>query len=215
MRRTSIATVGTALVLGLLSGCSGSSGSSATVPSSTPSSTTTTRGAPSTTAAGAVDPNAPEVVAPGDIPDNQVFVTYTDAAGGFSVDVPEGWARSTAGGFVSFTDHYNSIQISSGPATAAPTIASVRATGLQDVLSDPTYAAGAVTEVQRNGGAGILATYTIGSAPNDVTGKKALLAVERYVFFHNGTSVVLTLAGAQGADNVDPWRTVTDSLTWL
>ena len=162
-----------------------------------------------------MDPNAPEVVAPGDIPDNQVFVTYRDASGIFSVDVPEGWARSVVGATVSFTDKYNSIEISSVAASAAPTEASLRATGLVDVTSDPTFALDNVTTVQRKGGSGLLATYTIGSAPNDVTGKKALLAVERYVFFHSGTSVVLTLSGAQGADNVDPWRTVTDSLTWL
>jgi len=59
-----------------------------------------------------------------------------------------------------------------------------------------------------------LATYEIGSPPNPVTGKKALLAVERYVFFHNGIDVILTLSGAKGADNVDPWRVVSDSITW-
>ena len=45
-----------------------------------------------------------------------------------------------------------------------------------------------------------------------MTGKKALLAVERYVFFRNGTQVTLTLSGAKGADNVDPWRIVSDSV---
>jgi hypothetical protein len=39
--------------------------------------------------------------------------------------------------------------------------------------------------------------------------------VERYVFVHKGTAVVLTLSGAKGADNVDPWKTVSNSLTWL
>jgi hypothetical protein len=38
--------------------------------------------------------------------------------------------------------------------------------------------------------------------------------VERYVFFHKGKDVVLTLSGPKGADNVDPWRIVTDSLRW-
>jgi len=59
-----------------------------------------------------------------------------------------------------------------------------------------------------------LARYEIGSAANPVTGKKALLAVERYTFAHNGTAVVLTLSGAKGADNVDPWMAVSDSLRW-
>ena len=60
----------------------------------------------------------------------------------------------------------------------------------------------------------MFATYEIGSTANPVTGKKALLAVERYVYFHNGTVVTMTLSGAKGADIVDPWRIVSDSLTW-
>ena len=47
-----------------------------------------------------------------------------------------------------------------------------------------------------------------------VTGKVRRNAVERYVFFHGGRDVVLTLSGPAGADNVDPWKLVTDSLRW-
>ena len=47
-----------------------------------------------------------------------------------------------------------------------------------------------------------------------MTGKPRTDAVERYVFFHNGQDVILTLRGPKGADNVDPWRLVTDSLRW-
>ncbi|MDT4904221.1 MAG: hypothetical protein QOH52_2237, partial [Pseudonocardiales bacterium] len=39
-------------------------------------------------------------------------------------------------------------------------------------------------------------------------------AVERYEFWKNGNEVVLTLAAPVGADNVDPWRKVTDSFAW-
>ena len=39
-------------------------------------------------------------------------------------------------------------------------------------------------------------------------------AVERYAFWHDGQEAVLTLSGPKGADNVDPWRIVTDSLRW-
>ena len=97
---------------------------------------------------------------------------------------------------------------------AAPGVDDVRANGLADVSSDPTFHLVDVQPVTRTAGDGVLATYEIGSAPNPVTGKKALLAVERYVFNHQGTTVVLTLSGAKGADNVDPWKVVSDSLTW-
>ena len=39
-------------------------------------------------------------------------------------------------------------------------------------------------------------------------------AVERYEFWRGGTEAVVTLSGAAGSDNVDPWRLVTDSFTW-
>lgn len=200
--RTPLAASSIALVLAL-SAC-GSSGSSTPAAGSTPA----------TVPAGAVDPNAPEVVAPGDIPDDQVFVPYTSADGVFTVQVPEGWARTEAGGVVTFTDKYNSITIAESAAAAVPTVESVTTMGLADVASDPTFHLLDVQPVSRSSGEGIVATYEIGSAPNTVTGKSALLAVERYVFASNGTQVTLTLSGAKGADNVDPWRIVSDSLTW-
>lgn len=235
MRITSrIVTAGLAVAL-VTSSCSGASNSSPSTapaadtvptstvtstpptsasPSTTPPSTSTTTPATSTTLSGGVDPNAPEVVEPGDIPDNQVFIQFASADGVYTVTVPEGWARTEAGGVVTFTDKYNSIALQSSAAGAAPTVASVTTDGLTDVASDPTFALTDVKPVTRTSGTGVLATYEIGSPPNPVTGKKALLAVERYVFFHNGTVVTMTLSGAKGADNVDPWRIVSDSLTW-
>ena len=157
---------------------------------------------------------APEVVEPGDIPDNQVFVAFQSADGSYSITVPEGWARTNSGGVVVFTDKFNSVTISSTASTAVVAVDSVKNNGLTDVSSDPTFRLVDVQPITRKAGDGVLATYEIGSAPNPVTGKKALLAVERYVFNHHGTTVTLTLSGAKGADNVDPWKVVSDSLTW-
>jgi hypothetical protein len=159
-----------------------------------------------------VDPNAPEVVAPGDIPDNQVFIPYRPKSGAYTINVPEGWPRTENNGAVTFSDKYNSIGVTSGSVAAAPTVESVGNSGLADVSSDPTYRPGTVAVVKTAGGPAIKATYEIGSAANSVTGKKALLAVERYVYFANGTQVVVTLSGAKGADNVDPWKIVSDSV---
>jgi hypothetical protein len=188
--------------------------------SSTAASAARKRAAPKTKAAttrkpasrGAVYPNAPEVVAPGDIPDNQLFVPYRPTDGGWTVSVPEGWGRTETNGAVTFTDKYNSITVTASKGATAPTTDTVRVSGLVDISSDPTYRAGKITTVKTGGGPAIKATFEIGSAPNKVTGKKALLAVERYVYFGKGTQVVVTLSGAKGADNVDPWKTVTDSV---
>ncbi len=186
--------------------------------SSTVSSITTpaTSSSPNSAAGVGVDPNTPEVVAPGDIPDNQAFVAFTSADAHYSVKVPEGWARTTQADVVTFTDKYNSITIASAPTSSpTPSVVQVKASQLTDVSTDPTFRLIDVQPVARAAGDGVVATYEIGSAPNAVTGKKALLAVERYVFVHAGTAVVLTLSGAKGADNVDPWKTVSNSLTWL
>ena len=236
MRPNPLLLTGLAVLALVTAGCGGSSNSSvattehgatATLPATSSLPTTTTvplasslpaTSAPSVTSTlpvGAVDPNAPEVVEPGDIPDNQVFVTFPSPGGTFSVDVPEGWARTERDNVVTFTDKYNSVTIQSMPASSTPTIDSVTAQNLTDVSLDPTFALVDVTTVTRQAGDGVRAVYEIGSAPNEVTGKKALLEVERYVFFHNGTLVILTLSGAKGADNVDPWKTVSDSLTWI
>jgi hypothetical protein len=171
--------------------------------------------APATTTAGAVDPNAPEIVEPGDIPDNQVFIAFRSADGKYSAKVPEGWARTEQNGIVTFTDNYNSITIESRGAASAPTIDSVKTGDLTDVSSDPTFALTDVSTVVRKAGDAVRATFEIGSVPNSVTGKKALLSVERYVFFDSGTQVTLTLSGAKGADNVDPWKIVSNSVTWM
>jgi hypothetical protein len=47
-----------------------------------------------------------------------------------------------------------------------------------------------------------------------VTGKSVQLDVQRYAFFKSGKETVLTLSGAVNADNVDPWKIVTDSFRW-
>ena len=46
---------------------------------------------------------------PGDIPDNQAFVRISTA--GYSLQAPEGWARTTSGRRITLTDKYNAIQV--------------------------------------------------------------------------------------------------------
>jgi hypothetical protein len=71
-----------------------------------------------------------------------------------------------------------------------------------------------VSTVARKAGSVKRITYLAQGRPDPVTGKTRTDAVERYVFTHGGRPVVVTLSGPKGADNVDPWRIVTDSLRW-
>lgn len=189
-----------ALVALAIAGCGGSSSSGKSA---------------SNAAATTVDPNAPEVTPAGDIPDNQAFVTYSPSGAGFSVKVPEGWSRSASGRATTFTDKLNAIRVERVPAAKAPTAAEARRVDQAKLAATvPGYKAGGITVVKRAGGDAVRMTYLARSQPNAVTGKAGTDAVERYTYFHNGSRVVLTLSGPKGADNVDPWKIVTDSLRW-
>ena len=175
------------------------------------------RGSTATTATppSAASPNAPEVNPPGDIPDNQVFVPYRPPGARFTFKVPEGWARVQRGGTVTFTDKLNTISMETRPAPAAPTVASARQAELPAVRSASRRdEPGEVTRVRRAAGGVVLVTYKADAAADPVTGKVVHDAVERYEYWRGGTEAILTLAGPVGADNVDPWRIVTDSFRW-
>jgi hypothetical protein len=161
----------------------------------------------------APNPNAKESSPPGDIPDNQAFVAYRPPRGGYSVKVPEGWSRIASGGAVTFTDKLNSIRMQSGSG-ARLTAAKARSELPQLAQTVKGFQQPRVGVVKRTAGPAVRITYVADASPNAVTGKAGKDAVERYVFFHNGKRVVLTLSGPKGADNVDPWRIVTDSLRW-
>ena len=200
----------TVALLALAAACGNGSSKSASTTSTTRVPTT----APATTSA-ADNPNAPEVNPAGDIPDNQVFVEYAPPSGGYSLKVPEGWARVDAGGAVTFTDKLNRIRMESKAAANAPTISSVQRDEVPAVAAaSKNYEAGKVTQVTRKAGSVILITYRADSEADPVTGKVVHDDVERYEFWRSGTEVILTLSGPVGADNVDPWRIVTDAFTW-
>ena len=212
MKRTAIL-IGAAAGLALLAACGGGTGSNGA--KAAPGSTAAQSPVSTQRAKGAVDPNAPEVNAAGDIPDNQVFVDYSPPSGGFTVTVPEGWARSEAGGAVTFTDKLNSVRMEMVDAATAPTVASVTQTDLPAIqAASKNFEPGKVKTVTRRAGTAVLATYRADAAPDPVTGKVVHDDVERYVFWRAGKAVILTLSGPQGADNVDPWRIVTDSFGW-
>ena len=188
--------------------CSGGSGGT---PAAPPAST-----APAGAGATAsTTPAATETPPPGDIPDTTVYVAYRPASGQYRVKVPEGWARTVSPAGVSFTDKLNTITIRTVRA-AAPEAASARSTEVPQIQgSAHGFSLTGISTVSRPAGTVVLIRYSADSQPDPVTGKVFRDAVERYEFYRNGTEAVVILAGPAGADNVDPWRTVTDSFRWL
>jgi hypothetical protein len=155
---------------------------------------------------------APEVNPQGDIPDNQQYVTY--AGPGYTVKVPEGWARTTGPTTATFGDKLNSIRVATGTRATAPTAASLRAEVAALGRTAGHVTPGPVQTVHRRAGTAIVASYRADAPADPVTGKVVNDDIQRYEFWRAGHLVTLTLAGPHGADNVDPWRIVTDSFRW-
>ena len=153
---------------------------------------------------------AKEVSPAGDIPDNQAFVRYSPPGAGFSVKVPEGWSRSTRNGMVTFTDKLNAISMRTAAGRRPSASAEVRRlssaySGFHQPRSSVVTRAG--TPVTR-------ITFLASARTNPVTGKGGIDAVEEYVYAHAGKQLYLVLSGPKAADNVDPWRLVSDSVRW-
>jgi hypothetical protein len=190
----------------MAAGCSGNS-ASAPATGTQPVSPTATSAASAT--AGTESPP------PGDIPDTTVYIPYRATSGQYVLRVPQGWAQTVTAGAVSFTDKLNSITVTTVRGTA-PTLASARATEVPQLQgSVRRFALAGVSAVTRPAGSVVLIRYSAQSQPDAVTGKVYMDSVERYEFYRNGVETVVTLSGPAGADNVDPWRTVTDSFRWL
>src|SRR5437660_5358885 len=114
MNRRVSTLIACAAVATAASGCGSSASSSSTAPSSiggkTSSASGTSTGGGSTSGAGALSAEATSV-ATGDIPDNQVFLTFHNPAGGYSVSYPEGWARKGINSDTTFADKNNVVHI--------------------------------------------------------------------------------------------------------
>jgi hypothetical protein len=151
----------------------------------------------------------------GDIPDNQVYVPYSPPDGSFAVDVPEGWARTDAGDIVSFTDKLNTVTVQELQGRPQPSLGSVRADELAGVVATGrNVTLGTVEQVTLPAGPAIHVTYSEDAPPDTVTGRTVRDDVELFVFWKAGTEALLTLSGPHGADNVDPWKTISTSFQW-
>lgn len=158
---------------------------------------------------------AAEVNPPGDIPDNQAFVTYTSDTGGYAIAMPEGWARTESGADVTFVDKLHRFAVEVVCAEKAPTVKS--ATSIDAALlaaREPAFALVDVTSVELPAGPAILIRYQANSAPDEVTSKQIRLDVDRYELFQNGRMVAISLAGPAGSDNVDVSNQVSRSFRW-
>ncbi len=157
-------------------------------------------------------PVAVESNPPGDIPDSVAFVTFVSGPGRYRFSHPEGWLQLVKGTAMTLIGKLDGAYADVGPRTAPPTPAQAQ----QDVSSLKTTQSAfelvSVTSANLPGGRGILIVYRRNSDPDPVTGRQYRDEVQRYEVVAGGREVVLELWGPVGSDNVDAFRTVSQSL---
>jgi hypothetical protein len=143
-----------------------------------------------------------------------VFLVFQNKPAGYSMKYPEGWTQIGSGSSVTFKDKNNLVQVTVTRGSA-PTPASV-AGQLQTLKqSDPTLAFTPPQTLTIGTSTAVKAVYTTESAPNPVTGKRVLLIVDRYELAHAGKLAAVDLGTPKGVDNVDAYRMMIHSFTWL
>ncbi|MEW6420778.1 MAG: hypothetical protein AB1511_03480 [Deinococcota bacterium] len=158
---------------------------------------------------------APETHPVGDIPDSQAFVRYQNAARHYSLTVPEGWARSVQGNRVSFTSKLGAVEVTSGKATASPTVENVKFSLLPALAKTiPGLKVSSVQAVGLPAGPAVLARFTSAGTPNPVTGKSLPVENDLYVLARGGRQLLVRFTAPLGADNVDAWRQMARSIEW-
>ena len=204
-------TVRKALVLGalfVLAGCGSST--KTTAPTAGGTTTTTPPAAPATATSPSALQAEANATAAGDIPDNQVFLTFRNSAAGYSLKYPEGWAQRGGGKALTFRDKNNIVRVVVVEGTA-PTAASVH-TELASLKGARVKRAPMHMTIA--GAPALKVTYTTVSAPNAVTGKRATLVVDRYYLWHGGKRAIVDLGTPVGVDNVDAYRLMIQSFRW-
>jgi len=198
----------------IVAGCGASkrttaSGTTTAATTAAKAATTATTSSSSAGGPGALQAEANSAAA-GDIPDDQVFLAFSNRAAGYSMKYPEGWAQQGSGDRVTFRDKNNIVRIVVG-AGAAPSHASVQA----DVahLGNAQIQAGA-QQMTISGKPAFKVVYSTESAPNAVTGKRVKLVVDRYYLWKGGRRAVVDLGTPEGVDNVDADRLMIESFRW-
>ena len=198
----------------IAAGCGGSKSASTTGTITTSAATAVATTTADTVAASTPAP-APlqaeaKAAATGDVPDNQVFIRFTDTSAGYSMKYPEGWAQQGSGSNVTIRDNNNIVRVLVVPGGAV-----TPAHAKHDLASVPGATVTTPPRTTTIGGhAAVKVVYTTRSGPNPVTGKRLTLLVDRYYVWQGGKRAVVDLGTPVGVDNVDAYRLMIESFKW-
>jgi hypothetical protein len=207
-----ISVIGCIAVAAVLSGCGATkrAGRASPPPATTTAPVRTSQAtSPSSPSASALQAEA-NSAATGDIPDNQVFLVFRDAAAGYSMKYPEGWAQSGSGSRLTFRDKNNVVRVvvvKGAHATTATIHSELAALKNAHVQGGPR-------RLTISGAPAFKVVYTTQSAPNPVTGKRVTLTVDRYYLSQADKEAIVDLGTPVGVDNVDAYRLMIESFRW-
>jgi hypothetical protein len=201
-------------IVALAAGCGGGGTPSA---AQGPQQTTTepATGAASTPAPPASNPLVAEAhqAAAGDIPDNQVFLTFRNRAEGYSIEYPEGWVQRGSSRRVTFQDKNNLVRIETvNGSTATVAVTADEMARLRQ--RTPSLRFEPPVRTTAHGKPVVKVVYTTKSATNPVTGKRVVLVVDRYYVAGPHKHAIVDLGTPQGVDNIDAYRLMIGSFRW-
>jgi hypothetical protein len=140
-------------------------------------------------------------------------VPFSSAAGHYRFVHPEGWAQVVQGTAVRFTDKLNGVAASVLSASQAPTTDSAKRDDIPRLRSSvPAFELRSVSSVTLPGGPAVLIVFRRNSDPDPVTGRQYRDEVREFLLWRGGREVRFDLFGPVGADNVDAYRTMSNSL---
>jgi hypothetical protein len=150
----------------------------------------------------------------GDIPDNAVFLKYTDAAHHFSIQYVEGWQVTPGSDGVVMRDKDSSeiVQVVPQVSDVATYVTSVDLPQLQALAGFTLDKQDIVTV---NGVQLSHIVYHAPSPPDPVTGKQIPSTIDRYYVPGPNGFAIISLSTPDGVDNVDAFRQMINSFTWL
>jgi hypothetical protein len=143
-----------------------------------------------------------------------LFDTYENAALGYRLLYPGGWNVSRKGTTVRIAKFGNAIVIAERPAKSAPklkgVIAAVKKQKEKGGLLAVTVPA---RSVSLSAGPAIRVVFTQAREAT-ATSTAATLLVYRYILFHDGNVVVLSMQGPQEFDNRVAYKLIAETFAW-
>jgi hypothetical protein len=143
-----------------------------------------------------------------------LFDTYESAALGYRLFYPGGWNVTRKGTTVRIAKFGNAIVIAERPAKSPPKLKGVRAAVKKQKAKGGLLAVTVpARSVSLSAGPAIRVVFTQAREAT-ATSSAATLLVYRYILFHDGNVVVLSMQGPQEFDNRVAYKLIAETFAW-